>query len=149
MPPTEESVNPYQSPATVSRRALGVVRTFQVGVAEIHTVVVEASIWKGIRTHCTNAEDTAGPIHRGPCRLEVGSRERHQVQIEVDGQGRANAYVDGKLVEANLFADLHARIRAVVVSIVAVVLVLVCVFLYFWITYEPDKVIDKWIEANW
>ncbi len=45
--------------------------------------------------------------------------------IEVDSLARVNAYVDGELVEANLFARLRAVVFTSVTLFVALVLVLV------------------------
>jgi len=122
----EKPVNPYEPPTSVNDRISGAVRSFRVGVKEITTVFVEASVWTGIRTYARDVESDLGdlgPVHRGPCQFEVGKRERHEITIAVDGTGRVNAYVDGQLVEANLFANLRVRIFA----IVAVFMIVVCV----------------------
>ncbi len=84
---------------------------------------VEASVGTGIRTHARDVESNLGPVHRGPCQFEVGKRERHEITIAVDGTGKVNAYVDGQLVEANLFASLRVRIF----GIVAVFMIVICV----------------------
>lgn len=144
----EDSQNPYEPPATINQSVGGSVRSFQVGVDEINTVFVRASFWTGIRTYSTDAAGTSGPVHRGPCQFEVGNRERHQVKIEVDDLGKANAYVDGRLVEENLFARLRTVIFFSVAVFVVLILLLVAVFLHFWIRYEPDKIVDRWIESQ-
>ena len=119
----EKPVNPYEPPTSVNDRISGAVRSFRVGEKEITTVFVEASVWTGIRTHARDVDSNLGPVHRGPCQFEVGKRERHEITIAVDGTGRVNAYVDGQLVEANLFASLRVRIFA----IVAVFMIVICV----------------------
>jgi hypothetical protein len=121
----EKPVNPYEPPALVNDGIVGAVRSFRVGVEEIITVFVEASVWTGIRTYARDVESDSGPVHRGPCQFEVGTRERHEVTIEVDGTGRVNAYVDGQLVEANLFASLRLRIFSIVAVFMIVIFVLV------------------------
>ena len=122
----ESHENPYVSPATIGHRLEGAVRSFQVGREEINTIFVETSLWTGLRTHSTNAAGDATPVQRGPCRLEVGERERHEVVIEVDKTARVNALVDGELVECNLFP----RSRAVIMVLVALFSVVVCVIAY-------------------
>lgn len=121
----DKPVNPYESPASVNDRIDGSVRSFRVGVDEITTVFVEASVWTGIKTYGRDALGNSGPVHRGPCQFEVGKSERHGIMIEVDGVGRANAYVDGQLVEANLFASLRVRTFFSVAVFIVVILVLV------------------------
>ena len=121
----EKQVNPYEPPTSVNDRISGTVRSFQVGVKEITTVFVEASVWTGIRTYARDVESNSGPVHRGPCQFEVGKRERHEITITVDGTGRVNAYVDGQLVEANLFASLRVRIFAIVAVFMIVIGMLV------------------------
>ncbi len=123
----EKPVNPYEPPTPVNDRISGAVRSFRVGVKEITTVFVEASVWTGIRTYARDVKSNLGPVHRGPCQFEVGKQERHEITIAVDGTGRVNAYVDGQLVEANLFASLRVRIFA----IVAVFMIVICVLVLF------------------
>ena len=118
-------VNPYEPPASVNDRIAGAVRSFRVGEEEITTVFVEASVWTGIRTYARDLESHLGPVHRGPCQFEVGERERHEITIAVDGTGKVNAYVDGQLVEANLFASLRVRIFSIVAVFMIVIGVLV------------------------
>ena len=118
----EQPVNPYEPPSSVNDRVFGAVRSFGVGVNEITTIFVEASIWTGIRTYARDVEDELGPVHRGPCQFEVGKLESHEITIAVDGTGRVNAYVDDQLVEANLFAHLRVRVFA----IVAVFMIVIC-----------------------
>ena len=120
----EKPVNPYEPPTLVNDGISGAVRSFRVGVREITTVFVEASIWTGIRTYARDVDSDLGPVHRGPCQFEVGKRERHEITIAVDGTGRVNAYVDGQLVEANLFANLRVRIFAIVAVFMIVIFVL-------------------------
>ena len=66
------------------------------------------------------------PVHRGACRFEVGQRERHEVEIQVDRTARVNAFVDGELVKKDLFP----RKRAVIIAVVLVFSVLVFVLAY-------------------
>ena len=120
----EKAVNPYEPPTLVNDGISVAGRSFRVGVREITTVFVEASIWTGIRTYARDVDSDLGPVHRGPCQFEVGERERHEITIAVDGTGRANAYVDGQLVEANLFANLRVRIFAIVAVFMIVIFVL-------------------------
>ena len=121
----EKPVNPYEPPTSVNDRIADAVRSFRVGAQEVSTVFVEASVWTGIRTYARDEESDSGPVHRGPCQFEVGKRERHEIMIAVDGTGRVNAYVDGQLVEANLFANLRVRIFAIVAVFMIVIFVLV------------------------
>ncbi len=121
----EKPVNPYEPPSSLNDRVSAAARSFRVGVKEITTVYVVASAWTGIRTYARDVESNLGPVHRGPCQFEVGKRERHEITIAVDGTGRVNAYVDGQLVEANLFASLRVRIFAIVGVFMIVILVLV------------------------
>jgi hypothetical protein len=123
----EKPVNPYEPPTSVNDGISGAVRSFRVGVKEVTTVFVEASVWTGIRTYARDVESDVGPAHRGPCQFEVGKRERHEITIAVDGTGRVNAYVDGQLVEANLFANLRVRIFAMV----AVFMIVICLLALF------------------
>ena len=120
----EKPVNPYEPPTSVNDRISGAVRSIQVGVNEITTVFVEASIWTGISTYARDVNSESGPVHRGPCQFQVGQREQHEIAIAVDGTGRVNAYVDGQLVEANLFARLRVRIFAIVAVFIIFVTVL-------------------------
>ncbi|MEQ9408196.1 MAG: hypothetical protein RIK87_10745 [Fuerstiella sp.] len=143
----KDSENPYKAASWVNHRIGGVVRSFRVGVDEINTVFVESSLWSGLRTHFVDATGMPGTVYRGPCRFETGQRERHQVAIEVDGLGRVNAYVDGVLAEENLFASVRSRIVLSTTGIVVAVALAVVVFLYFWIRYAPDRIIDRWIES--
>ena len=81
---------------------------------------VESSIWTGIRTHARNTEGDSSPVLRGPCQFETGKLERHEIRIDVGGTGRVNAYVDGELVQADLFARLRKRIYAMVAVLILV-----------------------------
>lgn len=101
-------------------------RRFQVGCDEVYTILVESSLWTGLRTHAIDAAGVSTPVHRGACRFEVGERERHEVEIQVDRTASVNAFVDGELVEKNLFP----RTRAVIVALVFVFSVLVFVLAY-------------------
>ena len=119
----ENRVNPYEPPVALDRRTLKNVRSFQVGVDEISTIFVQSSYWTGITTQATDAAGISGPRRRGACQFEVGERERHRVRIEIDSLARVNAYVDGELVEANLFAGLRALIFSGI-TVAAVLLLL-------------------------
>ena len=103
-------MNPYEPPATVSASLFGSVRTFRVGAAEPSTVLVSASLWKGIRSHEQNSEGVSGAVHRGQSKFEVGESEKHLIRIAVDGKAHVSVYVDGVLVDDNLFPKLLVRI---------------------------------------
>ncbi len=115
MPGTEQSENPYLPPATDNDHFGSSRRSFQVGLDELSTVSVETSLWTGLKTYSTNDRGISTPVHRGACRFEVGERERHQVEIRVDGTGRVNAFVDGELIIKNLFP----KMRLLILSLVA------------------------------
>lgn len=121
----QQPINPYESPTSVKDRVSGTVRSFLVGGEETITVFVEASVWTGIRTYARDAEGVSGEVHRGTCQFEVGKGGCHEVKIEVDGVGRVNAYVDGQLVEDDLFASLRVRIYLIVAVFIALVFVFV------------------------
>jgi len=127
MTDNQNDENPYSPPATVHHRAGVACRSFQVGREEINTVIVETSLWTGLSTHSTDAAGNSTPVQRGPRQFEVGERERHQVEIQVDRTARVNAFVDGELVERNLFP----RVRAVIFAMIALfsVSIFVAVFL--------------------
>lgn len=130
----EQPINPYEPPTVINNRCVSEVRRIQVGIEEKTTVIIESSLRRGISTYTTDSENRSGPVHHGPCQFEVGESERHEVRITVDGTGGVNAYVDGKLVEANLFATLRARIHMLVtvfVLVVAVLSFLACIALLF------------------
>ena len=103
-------MNPYEPPATVSASLFGSVRTFRVGAAEPSIVLVSASLWKGIRSYEQNSEGVSGVVHRGQCKFEVGESEKHLIKIAVDGKAQVSVYVDGVLVDDNLFPKLRLRI---------------------------------------
>jgi len=96
-------------------------RTFQIGRDEIHTICVETSLWRGLRTHTIDAAGNSTPAQRGPCRFQLGKREQHQVEVYVDTTGRVNALVDGELVEHNMFP----RVRAGIIALIAILLLVV------------------------
>ena len=129
MPANESDENPYLSAATVDHRLGSARRSFQVGRDEISTILVETSLWTGLRTHSTNAAGNSTPVQRGACRFEVGERERHQVVIQVDRTARVNALVDGELVEHNLFPRSRAVIIALVFVFSVLVLVMACLMI--------------------
>ena len=130
MPNNANADNPYAPPAT-SYDCYGMVRrTFQVGRDEIHTICVESSLWWGLRTHTIDAAGNPTPAQRGTCRFQVGKREQHHFEVQVDEAGRVNVLVDGELVEHNLFPRVQAVIIALVVALfVAMVVVSVIVVL--------------------
>jgi len=113
--------NPYQPPTSVNEQITGALSSFRVGINETITVFIEASIWTGIKTYVRDAEGNAGPVYRGSCEFEVGKVERHQITVAVDNLASVNAYVDGQLVEANIFARLRIRIFSLVVVFIFVV----------------------------
>ncbi|MEO8495708.1 MAG: hypothetical protein ABI614_11600, partial [Planctomycetota bacterium] len=84
------------------------------GREEIHTVIVETSLARGLKTHTVDAAGKATPVQGGPCRIQVGEREVHQVEVELDATYRVNVLVDGELVEGNLFPRMRATVFAIV-----------------------------------
>jgi len=131
-------MNPYQPPATVSASLFGSLRRFRVGAAEPSTVLVSASLWKGVRSYEENSEGVTGPEHRGQCEFEVGEAEKYLVKIAVDGTAQVSVYVDGVLVDANLFPKLRVRIVWIVgwfVFMVSSVVSALCILLcwYFFV----------------
>lgn len=127
----QASANPYQSPASPSLKNNRNVRCFQVGVDEVYTVVVQASPWTGISTYSIDSTGVAGSVHRGPCQLEVGKTKPHQVQIAVDNTGKVNAYVDGELVQANLFAKLRILVFANVIAFIVLCVAIFSLAIFF------------------
>ena len=77
-------------------------------------MIVETSLARGLKTHTVDAAGKATPVQRGPCRIQVGEREEHQVEVELDATHRVNVLVDGELVEGNLFPRMRATIFAIV-----------------------------------
>jgi len=116
--------NPDASPSTDVDR-YGIIgrarRTFRVGRDEIHTICVETSIWRGLRTHSIDAAGNSTPTRRGPYRIQLGTTEQHQIEVRVDKIGRVNAFVDGERVEYDLFP----RVRVVIIALVAAFVVVV------------------------
>ncbi|WP_442510401.1 hypothetical protein SH528x_002019 [Novipirellula sp. SH528] len=120
-----QSNNPYEPPPLdvdwlVMRR-----RAIPVGREEIHTVIVQTSLSRGLKTHTVDAAGEATPIQRGPCCIQIGERERHQVEVELDAMHRVNVLVDGKLVEGDLFPRMRTTIFAVVIGFILVTTVTV------------------------
>lgn len=124
MPDNENPDNPYSPPATISDHYGMARRTFQIGRKEIHTICVETSLWKGLRTHTVDAAGNSTPAQRGTCRFLVGQREQHQVEVQIDGACTVKLLVDGDLVEHNLFPRMRVVIIALVATLVLVVLAL-------------------------
>ena len=56
-----------------------------------------------------DAEGNSTPTRRGLCRFDLGTAEQHQVEIRLDKTIRVNAYVDGELVEYDLFSARARR----------------------------------------
>ena len=92
-------------------QALDALKRLRVSAPKLHRP--PARKFSAKLQRCPNARDT--------------DDERHEITIAVDGTGRVNAYVDGQLVEANLFANLRVRIFA----IVAVFMIVICVLALF------------------
>ena len=120
--------NPDASPSTDVDR-FGIIgrarRTFRVGRDEIHTICVETSIWRGLRTHSIDAAGNSTPTRRGPYRIQLGTTEQHQIEVRVDKIGRVNAFVDGERVEYDLFPRVRVVIIALVAALVAAFVVVV------------------------
>lgn len=115
--------NPYAPPEVDADWLVMRRRTFRVGREEIHTVIVETSLARGLKTHTVDASGNPTPTQRGPCRFDIGEREEHEVEVKLDEQHRVNLLVDGRLVEGNLFP----RMRATIYALVAVYLVVLTV----------------------
>ena len=92
----------------------------RVGREEIHTLIVETSLARGLKTHTVDAAGNATPVQRGPCRILVGEREEHQVEVELDAKHRVNVLVDGELIEGDLFPRMRATIFAIVFAFLLV-----------------------------
>lgn len=140
------SHNPYQPPVAVHKPIVGVIRSFQVGVREFSTVFVESSLWTGLRTYAVDAAGVTGPVHQGACRFEVGTQERHRVEIEIDGLARVNAYVDGELVEPNLLSGLRVHVFFRVAVVMVLIAMIVGLVLLLFGYYRIDKVIEQWFS---
>ena len=110
-----QSTNPYAPPPVDVDSLMCRRRAIQVGQQEIHTVIVETSLVRGLQTHVVDAADNATPVQRGPCRMQVGEREVHQVEVELDAAHRVNVLVDGKRVAEDLFPRMRATIFAIVI----------------------------------
>lgn len=84
-------------------------------------MIISTSLWSGVRTSVRDHDGIEGPIHRGPVELQIGDVEPHTIRVEVDGTGSVNAYIDGKLVERDLFASLRRKILLLVTLLVCFV----------------------------
>ena len=111
-------INPYEAPVTIDTQLVGMSRSIRVGLREFNTVIISMSLWSGVRTCVRDHDGIEGSIHRGPVELKVGENETHTVRVEVDGGGSVNAYIDGKLVERDLFASLRRRILLLVTLLI-------------------------------
>lgn len=78
-------------------------------------MIVETSLTRGLQTHVVDAAGNATPVQRGTCRMRIGEREVHQVEVELDAAHRVNVLVDGKRVSEDLFPRMRATIYAVVI----------------------------------
>ncbi|GAA4462314.1 hypothetical protein [Novipirellula rosea] len=78
-------------------------------------MIVETSLTRGLQTHVVDAAGNATPVQRGTCRMQIGEREVHQVEVELDASQRVNVLVDGKRVSEDLFPRMRATIFAVVI----------------------------------
>ncbi len=145
MQPSDQLANPYSPPVSTSRRIAGLIRSFKVGHDKTHTVFVESSFWTGLTTHVTDQDGVAGPPHKGACRFEVGSEKPHYVQIEVDEKARVNAYVDGRLIQANMFEKMRATIFFRVGLLIVILLIAIGLFLFGFLGF--DKTIENWFET--
>ncbi|GAA5508426.1 hypothetical protein [Novipirellula caenicola] len=110
-----QNTNPYASPPIDVDSLAKRRRAIQVGNQEIHTVIVETSLLRGLQTHVVDAAGNATPVQRGTCRMQIGEREVHQVEVELDASQRVNVLVDGKRVSEDLFPRMRATIFAVVI----------------------------------
>lgn len=64
-----DNENPYRPPATVVHHVDALRRSFQVGDEEVYIVVVETSLWGGLRTYLTDAAGNSTFVQRGPCQF--------------------------------------------------------------------------------
>lgn len=92
-----------------------------VGRDEKHTLIVETSLARGLKSYTVDASGTRTPIQRGACRIMVGEREEHQVEVKLDVSHRVNVLVDGKLVEQDLFPRMRETIIAVVIGFLVII----------------------------
>ena len=140
------SGNPYRPAGVLSEMMGGVVRTIRVGANHVSSVTIQSSFWTGLTTISKDDAGFNGPVHRGPCEFELGSRERHQVSIQVDKSARVNIYVDGALKEKDLFADYR---HAILVRSAAVFTILLLIgiggMLLGYFGYE--KQIEEWFNS--
>ena len=111
-------INPYEAPVTIDTQLVGMSRSIRVGLREFNTVIISMSLWSGVRTCVRDHDGIEGSMHRGPVELKVGENETHTVRVEVDGGGSVNAYIDGKIVERDLFASLRRRILLMVTLLI-------------------------------
>ncbi len=126
MPSNEGHDHPCLLPATVDCWFGRSRYCFRVGSEETNTICVESSLWTGLRTYSINAAGISTSIVRGPCRFEVGDRERHEVVVQLDNAGRPIVLVDGETVKTNLFP----RLRAVTIALVFVFVAFSFVVIY-------------------
>ena len=115
-----QSNNPYAPPAEDVDGLVMRQRVIRVGHEEMHTVIVETSLARGLKTYTVDAAGKATPVRRGPCRIQVGEREEHQVEVELDAIHRVNVLVDGELVAGNLFPRMRATVFAIVAGFLLV-----------------------------
>ena len=120
--------NPYSPP----RHGLPLrpQRTFQIGTEHPVKLVLTSSFWTGI--HCT-AFDAAGESlvsHRGTGKFLIAAQEPHEVEIATDPTARIQLFIDGEMVEGNLFA--HARRNAFLFVGFFIGFLLLAIALLFW-----------------
>jgi hypothetical protein len=144
--------NPYESP----RSALGRDRpprraVFEVGTAERHVVEVFLSLW-GTEVYVVDDVEVlrlSSMSMRATRQFDVGESERHSVEIRLDVRPswkslifpdwRAEAYVDGKLVVAELFPEtrrIYGRVHRVLnyALVTSVALLVLVVLLLAWVS---------------
>ena len=108
-------MNPYEQPSSLNDRVSAAARSFRVGVKKIKASCMSRGgrfahdrDKKGHYVRKRDVESNLGPVAPRAMSIRVGKRRAHQItNAAVDGAGRVNAYVDGQLVEANLFASLR------------------------------------------
>ncbi|MEM7477522.1 MAG: hypothetical protein AAF483_21255 [Planctomycetota bacterium] len=105
-----EEENPYQPVLDRSQRAGVDMRSFRFGSKKVFILVVESSIWSGVSTFFVDPKFGESPKKRGPCKLEFGNEERHQVEIRIDSLGRLDLVLNDCVIESDLFADKRKRI---------------------------------------
>lgn len=136
--------NPFRPPASLNESFTGFVCSIPVGAGESQMLVIKSSIWTGIRSYCIGPTGIKSAIRRGPGEFEIGTDQKHHINIEVDAVARVNIYVDGHLVRKNVLAQ--TRRNAIMLACLLAVIGIVTAFLFAYL--KIDRTIDDWIESR-